>query len=487
MSRFICPGISLSKTEAAAEPTHSCETGHTPESASACRSLPHRVLAPDCGGAAPRLDKLLVAMQHCGVCEGWPGLTCDGKIQPMNETTRYLQSLSDDREIEVAVLVNYLIIDAVKLNASDIHIEPWESTIVVRVRLGGVLQELVHLPLELMEKISGRVKVMATLISYVNDLPQEGHVPASPEFGGVELRVSTFPTVRGEKIVIRIFDPKSRNFELSGLGFEEDTLKAFVRLLAKPNGMLLLTGPTGSGKTTAIYAALTHLVKCHGPTISISTVEDPVEFNLPMVSQAQVNPAKEFTYPRALRSLMRQDPQVIMIGEIRDAETAAIAVQAGLTGHLVISTIHAGNTAGVFARLINMEIEPFLLASSLSGVLGLRLIRTNCQFCSEPYEPEPSILKYLPEEALPSANLRRGGGCATCLETGYGGRTALTEMLVVDEVIRDAVLQKLPTRALQEIAIRQGMQTLWQNGIRRVLRGETTMEEILRVLAADVF
>ncbi len=405
----------------------------------------------------------------------------------MNETTRYLQSLGDDRNIEVAVLVNYLIIDAVKSNASDIHIEPWESTIVVRVRLGGVLQELVHLPLDLMEKISGRIKVMATLISYQNDLPQEGHVPASPEFGSVELRVSVFPTVRGEKIVVRIFDPKNRNFELGGLGFEEDTLRSFVRLLSRPNGLLLLTGPTGSGKTTAIYAALTHLVNRHGPTISISTVEDPVEFNLPMVSQAQVNPVKEFTYPRALRSLMRQDPQIIMIGEIRDPETAAIAVQAGLTGHLVISTIHAGNTAGVFARLINMEIEPFLLASSMSGVLGLRLIRTICPLCSEPHEPEPSFVKMLPQEALPSANLRHGAGCATCLETGYGGRTALTEMLVVDEVIRDAVLQKLPTRNLQQIAIQQGMQTLWQNALHRVLRGETTIDEILRVLAADVF
>jgi len=405
----------------------------------------------------------------------------------MNETTRYLQSVLDDRGIEVAVLVNYLIIDAVKANASDIHIEPWESTIVVRVRLGGVLQELVHLPLDLMDKIAGRIKVMANLISYQTGLPQEGHVAASAEFGSVELRVSVFPTVRGEKIVVRIFDPKNRSFELAGLGFEEETLHSFVRLLSRPNGMLLLTGPTGSGKTTAIYAALTHLVNKHGPTISISTVEDPVEFNLPMVSQAQVNPAKEFTYPRALRSLMRQDPQVILIGEIRDSETAAIGVQAGLTGHLVISTIHAGNTAGVFARLINMDIEPFLLASSISGVLGLRLIRINCALCAEPYQPEPSLLKLLPPEALPSASLRHGTGCAQCLETGYAARTALTEILVVDEVVRDALLQKLPTRSLQQVAIRQGMQTLWQNALRRVLKGETTIEEILRVLAADAF
>ena len=403
----------------------------------------------------------------------------------MNETTRYLQSLPADHPIEVATLFHCILVDAVRAEASDIHIEPWESTIVVRIRLAGVLQELAHLPLDLMDKLAGRIKVLANLISYQTDLPQEGHVPASPELGGVELRVSVFPTVRGEKIVVRIFDPRNRSFDLAGLGFEEDTLQTLVRLLSRPNGLILLTGPTGSGKTTAIYAALTHLVNRHGPTISISTVEDPVEFHLPMVSQAQINPHKEFTYPRALRSLMRQDPQVIMIGEIRDAETAAIAVQAGLTGHLVISTIHAGSTAGVFARLINMDIEPFLLASALSGVLGLRLIRTVCPHCAQPAAPDAALQKAVPAEMLALANLRCGAGCPQCLDTGYDGRTALTEMLVVDEVLRDAILQKMPTRALQQVAIQQGMPTLWQNGLRRVLKGETTFEEILRVLAAD--
>lgn len=403
----------------------------------------------------------------------------------MNQTTRYLQSTPDYQNIEIGALVNYIVLDAVKAGASDIHIEPWESTLVVRIRLIGVLNELVHLPLELMEKISGRLKVMANLISYQNDLPQEGHAPASPDIGGVELRISVFPTVRGEKIVVRIFDPSNRTFDLAALGFDQDTLRVFMNLIQKPNGLILLTGPTGSGKTTAIYSALYQLVQKHGPTISISTVEDPVEFHLPMISQAQVNRAKEFTYPIALRSLMRQDPQVIMIGEIRDAETAAIAVQAGLTGHLVISTIHSGNTAGVFARLINMEIEPFLLASSVSGVLGLRLIRRNCSFCSIPYEPEPATLRLLTRDQQEVAQFRRGAGCEHCLNTGFQGRTALTEMLVVDEVIRDSVLQKLPTRTLQEIAVRQGMHTLWHLGLERVIRGETTLEEIMRVVAAE--
>jgi general secretion pathway protein E len=404
----------------------------------------------------------------------------------VNHTTRYLQSLGQ-KPIEVATLVNYLIIDAIKANASDIHIEPWESTLVVRIRLSGVLTELVHLPLDLMEKISGRLKVMADLISYQTDLPQEGHVPANPEIGGVELRISVFPVVRGEKIVVRIFDPSNRSFDLHGLGFEQETLDSLIKLLSRPSGMILLTGPTGSGKTTAIYASLTHLVQKHGVTISISTVEDPVEFNLPMVSQAQVNRAKEFTYPIALRSLMRQDPQVIMIGEIRDAETAAIAVQAGLTGHLVISTIHAGSTAGVFARMINMDIEPFLLSSSIIGVIGLRLIRKNCTYCAAPYEPEPALLKLVPPEELAEAQFRKGAGCNECVFTGYAGRTSVTEMFVVDEILREAILQKLPTRRLQEIAVQQGMQNLWHMGLRRALSGQTTLEEILRVIAVDQF
>ncbi len=403
----------------------------------------------------------------------------------MNQITQYLQSVADPAAIEIGVLVNHLLSDAIKAGASDIHIEPWESTLVVRIRLCGVLTELIHLPLDLMDKISGRLKVLASLISYQNDLPQEGHVPANPELGGVELRISVFPTVRGEKIVIRIFDPHNRSFELAGLGFEDETLQTLIRLLARPSGLLLLTGPTGSGKTTTMYAALNHLVQRSGPTLSISTVEDPVEFNLPMVSQAQINPQREFTYPVALRSLMRQDPQVIMVGEIRDPETAAIAVQAGLTGHLVITTTHSGSTAGVFARLMHMNIEPFLLSSSVVGVLGLRLIRKNCTLCAQPYPPEPGLLRLLAPEDLENASFRKGVGCKECLDTGFLGRTAVTEMLVVDEVLRDAILQKLPTRSLQQVAAQQGMHTLWQMGVRRALTGQTPLEEILRVVSAD--
>ena len=396
-----------------------------------------------------------------------------------------MQSEAAESAIEIGVLVNCIILDAIEAKASDIHIEPWESTLAVRIRLSGVLTELVHLPLDLMDKISGRFKVMANLISYQSDIPQEGHASAGPDLGGVELRISIFPTTRGEKIVVRLFDPSNRSFDMATLGFDDETLLTFNQLLHRPNGLMLLTGPTGSGKTTAIYSALYSIVQRSGPAVSISTVEDPVEFNLPMIAQAQINPAQNFTYPVALRSLMRQDPQVIMVGEIRDPETASIAVQAGLTGHLVISTIHSGIAAGVYARLINMEIEPFLLASSIIAVLGIRLIRKNCTYCSEPYQPEPSLMRLVPEEMQGKMDFRRGTGCNECLQTGFAGRSAVTELLVADEVFRDAVLQKLPTRTLQQVAIKQGMRTLFQNGLQRVAAGQSTMEEILRVVAVD--
>ncbi|HTD65750.1 MAG TPA: GspE/PulE family protein [Candidatus Limnocylindria bacterium] len=403
----------------------------------------------------------------------------------MSQTIAYLQSDSAEGGIEIGLLVNYLLYDSIKAGASDIHIEPWESTLAVRLRLSGVLTELVHLPLELMEKISGRFKVMANLVSYQTGLPQEGHASAGPELGGVELRISVFPTVRGEKIVVRLFDPSNRSFDLASLGFDDETQQTFLKLLSRPSGLLLLTGPTGSGKTTAIYSALYHIVQRSGVTMSIATVEDPVEFNLPMISQAQINNTQDFTYPKALRSLMRQDPQVIMVGEIRDPETANIAVQAGLTGHLVISTIHSGIAVGVFARLINMDIEPFLLASSIIGVLGIRLIRKNCTYCAQSYEPEAGLLKMVPGDALATASFRKGTGCKECLETGYHGRTAITELLVVDEVFRDAVLQKMPTRQLHQVATQQGMVTMWQNGLNRALAGQTTLEEVLRVVAVE--
>ncbi len=400
----------------------------------------------------------------------------------MNRTVQYLQTASGEKEPEISTLVNCVVLDAIEAGASDIHIEAWVDSVAIRVRLNGVLTELAHLPPHLLERIALRLKVMADLVSYQGDLPQEGHVKSDPLFGGVELRVSFFPSVRGGKIVIRLFDPSTRSFELGALGLAEDVYERFTTLLARPSGLILFTGPTGSGKTTMMYSALMHIVQRAGPAVSVSTVEDPVEFLLPLISQSQINPLKDFTYPVALRSLLRQDPQVILLGEIRDPETAAIALRAGLTGHLVISTIHSGSSPGVFARLMNMDLEPFLLASSVIGVMGLRLVRINCDACAQPYPPEPRALRFVPAEAIEAAYFRRGTGCAQCRQTGFSGRAALAELLVVDDVFRDALLQKLPTRALQDVATQQGMQTLWQAGLRRALAGHTPLEEILRVV-----
>jgi type II secretory ATPase GspE/PulE/Tfp pilus assembly ATPase PilB-like protein len=404
----------------------------------------------------------------------------------MSYTAQYLQSEMAARELEVIVLVNCLIQDATRLAASDLHIEPWETSIAVRARVNGVLSEVVHLPLDLLDKISMRFKVMANLVTYQTNTPQDGVVVCGPELDNVQLRISIFPTTRGEKIVIRLFDPRDRRFDLASLGFEESTLHGLLRVLRRTSGLLLFTGPTGSGKTSTMYSALCHIIQREGSSISVSTVEDPVEFNLSMVSQTQVNPAQEFTYAKALKSMMRQDPQVVMVGEIRDPETAAIAVQAGLTGHLVISTIHSGVSAGAFTRLINMDIEPFMLASSVLAVMGLRLVRKNCANCLEVYEPPPSHLKLVPEELLPQAQFRRGAGCDQCNQTGYSGRLPVSELLLVSEPFREAVLKKTPTSALEQIAVEQGMRTLWQSGLARAINGQTTLDEIIRVLAAEL-
>ena len=404
----------------------------------------------------------------------------------MSYTVQYLQSEMAAQGLEVSVLVNCLVQDAIGLAASDLHIEPWETSIAVRARVNGVLTEVAHLPLDLMDKISMRFKVMANLVSYQAGTPQDGTAVGGPELDGVQLRVSIFPTTRGEKIVVRLFDPRDRRFDLGTLGFEDSTLQGLLRVLKRTSGLLLFTGPTGSGKTSTMYSSLCYIMQRDGTSVSISTVEDPVEFNLPMVSQTQINPAQEFTYAIALRSIMRQDPQVIMVGEIRDPETASIAVQAGLTGHLVLSTIHCGVSSGAFTRLINMEIEPFMLASSILGVMGLRLVRSICSNCAQPCEPTPSQLKVVPEALVSQANFRRGAGCDQCNGTGYAGRVPVSELLVVDEPFREAVLKKMPTSALEEIAIQQGMRTLWQNGLSRAITGQTTLEETIRVLAADM-
>ncbi|HCU87060.1 MAG TPA: type II secretion system protein GspE [Verrucomicrobiales bacterium] len=411
----------------------------------------------------------------------------------MSATEQYLEvQAASGEEVDVPLMVNYIIQDSLERGASDIHIEPWEDMTGVRVRVNGVLSWLVGIPTDFHDNICGRFKVMANMKSHEKDVPQDGKA-APPEFKGVQLRVSIFPTVYGEKIVCRIFNPEAKIFDITKLGFDDETLVRFKEVVSKPTGLILLTGPTGSGKTTAIYAAIGFLLDKHGNAVAVSSVEDPVEQNLDWVNQSSLDPARGYTYPAALRSLMRQDPEIIMVGEIRDEETAEIAINAGMTGHLVISTIHSGTTSGTFARLINMNIEPFLLASTIIGVLGVRLLRQNCIHCAAPYEPEPYALEQLRqheggdymESLVAQEGFYKGFGCSACGETGYGGRSSITELLVCDEGVREAVMKKKPTRDIQEIAVNGGMNTLWDGGLQMVVDRRTTLEEILQKVAAD--
>ena len=411
----------------------------------------------------------------------------------MSATEQYIEAQTAANElVDVPQLVTYIIQDGIDHGASDIHIEPWEDMTGVRVRVNGVLQWVVGIPSDFHENICGRFKVMSNMKSHVRDLPQDGKA-APEEFHGVQLRVSIFPTVYGEKIVCRIFNPDSKMFNIESLGFDDDTLERFKEIVSKPTGLILLTGPTGSGKTTAIYAAIGHILEKAGNAVAVSSVEDPVEQNLDWVNQSSLNVSMGYTYPLALRSLMRQDPEIIMVGEIRDEETADIAINAGMTGHLVISTIHSGTTSGTFARLINMDIEPFLLASTIIGVLGVRLLRQNCLHCSAPYQPEAFAIEQLRqheggeyvEQILENDSFYRGTGCTACSGTGFGGRSSITELLTCDADVREAVMKKKPTSEIQEIAVNAGMTTLWDGGLQMVVDRKTTLEEILQKVAAD--
>ena len=411
----------------------------------------------------------------------------------MSATEQYIEAQAAANElVDVPQLVTYIIQDGIDQAASDIHIEPWEDMTGVRVRVNGVLQWVVGIPSDFHENICGRFKVMANMKSHVKDLPQDGKA-APEEFNGVQLRVSIFPTVYGEKIVCRIFNPDAKMFNIESLGFDDDTLERFKEIVSKPTGLILLTGPTGSGKTTAIYAAIGFIIEKAGNAIAVSSVEDPVEQNLDWVNQSSLNVSMGYTYPLALRSLMRQDPEIIMVGEIRDEETADIAINAGMTGHLVISTLHSGTTCGTFARLINMNIEPFLLASTIIGVLGVRLLRQNCLHCSTPYQPEAFALEQLRQhegeeyvgDLFSGDCFYRGAGCTACSNTGFGGRSSINELLTCDADIREAVMKKKATSEIQDIAVNAGMRTLWNGGLKMVVDRKTTLEEILQKVAAD--
>ncbi len=393
-----------------------------------------------------------------------------------------IEDIGDVEEIAgqspVIRLVNFIIYSAIKEGASDIHIEPAERCLRIRTRLDGRLHKALEVPLHLLGAVTSRIKIMASLDISERRLPQDGRVHVLLEGRKIDLRVSTFPTTRGEKTVIRILDTKSVSLNLPDLGFAEDVLTAFQQCIRAPNGIVLVTGPTGSGKSTTLYAALNSISSMDN---NICTVEDPIEYHLPLVNQFQVQEKVGLTFSKALRTLLRQDPDVIMVGEVRDEETARTAIQAALTGHLVFSTLHTNSACSAVTRLIHMGIEPYLIAAGLNVVLAQRLIRRTCSKCRQPYEPPRMVRKALERMGFESSEFFRGVGCRHCRNTGFNGRIAIHELLVLDEGLRDAITSQMPLQELEEVARTHGMLSLRHDGFRKVREGITTIEEVFHV------
>jgi type IV pilus assembly protein PilB len=398
----------------------------------------------------------------------------------------------DVRELERATedapvvrLVNAILTSAIKRHASDIHLEPFEKMFRVRFRVDGVLEEIMKPPLKLKNAITSRIKVMAALDIAERRLPQDGRIKlkVGPN-QDMDFRVSVLPTIFGEKIVLRLLDKSNLQLDMTKLGFDEASLKDFQESIYQPYGMVLVTGPTGSGKTTTLYSALSELNKV---TSNISTAEDPVEYNLVGINQIQINEDIGLNFANALRSFLRQDPDIIMVGEVRDFETAEIAIKAALTGHLVLSTLHTNDAPSTINRLLNMGVEPFLVASSVNLVLAQRLARLICDYCKEPAEIPMSALVELgmTREQASSAKCHRGAGCSNCGGSGYRGRVALYEVMVVSEELRDLILAGASSSEIKQKACELGMQTLRQAGLGKMAEGLTTMEEVLRVTMAD--
>ena len=388
-------------------------------------------------------------------------------------------------EAPVVRLVNLILINAMKKGASDIHIEPYEKKLRVRYRIDGVLYEEMHPPLRLKNALTSRIKIMSSLDIAERRLPQDGRIKLKLGRGReMDFRVSVLPTMFGEKTVMRLLDKSNLQLDMTKLGFDTKPLEDFMSQIHQPYGMVLVTGPTGSGKTTTLYSALSELNKS---TENISTAEDPIEYNLPGINQVQMLEDIGLNFAATLRSFLRQDPDIIMVGEIRDFETAEIAVKAALTGHLVLSTLHTNDAPSTINRLLNMGIEPFLVTSSVNLILAQRLARRICPECKEEIPTNPQALIDLgmsPEDAA-SVKLMQGRGCGICNDSGYKGRVALYEVMVVGEELKEMVLHGASTAELKAEAIRLGMQTLRMSGLKKVADGMTTPGEVTRVTAAD--
>ncbi len=401
------------------------------------------------------------------------------KEEEEEEDSKKLEAIS--KEAPIIQLVNMLIVQGVKDRASDIHIEPNEKGLLTRFRIDGMLHDIRILPNTIKSAVISRIKILAKLDIAERRLPQDGRFQVKFGTREVDLRVSTIPTVFGEKVVMRLLDKSKGLIKLQKLGFNPDQLEEFKSIISKSYGIILLTGPTGSGKTTTLYAALN---KVNSKDKNIITVEDPVEYKLKRINQIQIKPKINLTFANTLRSILRQDPDVIMVGEIRDSETAQIAVQAALTGHLVFSTLHTNDAASAITRLIDMDIETFLISSSVIGLIAQRLVRVICEKCKEEYTPGEDVLIGLNIKDNPDngkIKLYRGKGCSFCKNTGYYGRTSIYELIVLDEEIRSLIISKASSNIIKNTAIKKGMKTLKDSGLEKVMQGITTIEEVLRV------
>ncbi len=409
------------------------------------------------------------------------------EVQPAEFTLVEEKAVQDIANLEAAAgdspvvkLVNYCIYNAVKEGASDVHIEPGDGVLRVRFRIDGRLAERLRPPFQMHAAVTSRVKIMAGLDISERRLPQDGGIHVMMDKRPIDLRVSTMPGRQGEKVVIRVIDNERASVNLEKLGFGYDTLKAWRKLIAVPNGIVLVTGPTGSGKSTTLYSSLSELNR---DDVNICTVEDPVEYNLPGVNQFQVHEKAGFTFAGALRSLLRQDPDVMMIGEIRDGETARLATQAALTGHPVLSTLHTNDAPGAITRLYNLGIEPYLVGATVCGVLAQRLVRKLCQHCKESYTPGVNEKRAIERFAGPVESLFRAKGCTRCRNLGYTGRIGIYELLIVDDEILERISQAAPLNELRELSKKVGMKPLRADGMEKVKAGITTLEEVYRVTA----
>ena len=410
------------------------------------------------------------------------GDNADEIAADLEEATRDILDASDD-EAPIIRLVNSVLNQAIKEMVSDIHIEPFEKEVFIRFRRDGVLREIVRAPKRLQATITSRIKIMGDLNIAEKRLPQDGRIRVKIAGRDVDIRLSTVPTAHGERLVLRLLDTSAAQLDLTSLGFSEENLTTMDALIRRPHGIILVTGPTGSGKTTTLYAALTTINR---PEINILTIEDPVEYQLEGIGQMQVNTKIDFTFGRGLRAILRQDPDVVLIGEIRDIETAEIAVQASLTGHLVFATLHTNDAATSFTRLTDMGVEPFLISSSVVACVAQRLVRTLCSACREAYSPPKHELDQLAmETGFDDIEFYRAVGCEQCT-SGYVGRMGIYEMLPVDDEIKSLIVTRAEASRIKRKAIENGMRTLRDDGAIKVYHGTTTVDEVMRVTAEDL-